>query len=69
MSYTAGDGPQGDEAQVLNEIAYFEARLSAMGYSGDCAYEKSLARTYQCLLRQRRRLLDELREGRGTGSG
>lgn len=51
-----------NEAQVLTEIAYFEARLSAMGHSGDCAYEKSLARTYDCLLRQRKRLLAHLRD-------
>jgi hypothetical protein len=53
-----------DEAQVLKEIAYFEARLAAMGHSGDCAYEKSLARTYDCLLRERRRMLTALRRGR-----
>lgn len=51
-----------NEAQVLKEIAYFEARLSVMGHSGDCAYEKSLARTYDCLLRQRKHLLASMRD-------
>lgn len=50
-----------NEARILSDIDYFERRLSAIGYSGDCAYEKSLARTYQYLLLQRRKLLDNLR--------
>lgn len=49
------------EARALNEIAYFEARLAAMGHSGDCAYEKSLVRAYRRFLRQRKYLLASLR--------
>jgi len=31
-------------SQLLDEIAWFEARLDAIGGNGDCAYEKALAR-------------------------
>lgn len=64
MDSLLAHGPDINEAQILKEIAYFEARLSVMGHSGDCAYEKSLARTYDCLLRQRRHLLALLRNSR-----
>jgi hypothetical protein len=43
--------------RLLEEIAYLEARLIAIGQTGDCAYEKSLARSYSELLRARRRQL------------
>lgn len=46
--------------RLLEEIAYLEARLVAIGHTGDCAYEKSLARSYSELLRARRRQLDAL---------
>ena len=43
--------------RLLEEIAYLEARLIAIGQTGDCAYEKSMARSYTQLLQQRRREL------------
>jgi len=43
--------------RLLEEIAYLEARLVAIGQTGDCAYEKSLARSYTELLRARRQQL------------
>ncbi len=57
------DGPDAaaSESRLLHDIAYFEARLNAIGWSGDCAYEKSLARSYTSLLQQRRHSLDRLR--------
>ncbi len=41
-------------SRLLEEIAYLEARLIAIGQTGDCAYEKSMARSYRELLSQRR---------------
>lgn len=32
---------------LREEIAFMEARLVAIGYDGDCAYEKAMARYYQ----------------------
>lgn len=63
--YTAGL-PRGahSETRCLEEIAYLEARLRQLG-TGDCAYEKSLARTYAALLATRRQQLDRLKAGRG----
>lgn len=46
--------------RILEEIAYFEARLIEIGHSGDCAYEKALARTYRNLLDDRRWQLSQL---------
>lgn len=46
--------------RLLEEIAYLEARLLAIGQTGDCAYEKSLARSYAELLHARRRQLASL---------
>ena len=43
--------------RLLEEIAYIEARLIAIGHTGDCAYEKSMARSYTQLLQLRRREL------------
>ncbi len=55
--------PQRDHshARLLEEIAYLEARLIAIGQTGDCAYEKSLARSYAELLRARRKQLNTLK--------
>ncbi len=55
--------PRQDEHHIrlMEEIAYLEARLIAIGQTGDCAYEKSLARSYSELLRTRRRQLAEVR--------
>ena len=47
--------PDHTHSRLLEEIAYLEARLIAIGQTGDCAYEKSLARSYTELLRARRR--------------
>ncbi|MDH5784099.1 MAG: hypothetical protein OEZ16_00655 [Chromatiales bacterium] len=44
-------------SRLLEEIAYLEARLIDIGHTGDCAYEKALARSYRELLRQRRVVL------------
>ena len=44
-------------SRLLEEIAYLEARLITIGQNGDCAYEKSMARSYTELLQQRRREL------------
>jgi hypothetical protein len=46
--------------RLLEEIAYLEARLIAIGQTGDCAYEKSMARSYTQLLQLRRRELDTI---------
>ena len=32
---------------LREEIAFMEARLTAIGYDGDCAYEKAMARYYR----------------------
>ncbi len=47
--------------RLLEEIAYLEARLLAIGETGDCAYEKSLARSYTELLHTRRLQLAKTR--------
>ncbi|MCW8918810.1 MAG: hypothetical protein OQL08_08360 [Gammaproteobacteria bacterium] len=44
-------------SRLLEEIAYLEARLITIGQTGDCAYEKSMARSYSQLLQLRRREL------------
>lgn len=46
--------PNHGYSRLIEEIAYLEARLIAIGQTGDCAYEKSLARSYTELLRARR---------------
>ena len=43
--------------RLLEEIAWLEARLLGMGFTGDCAYEKKMARSYQELLQARRQEL------------
>ncbi len=54
-SYTTAT-PHRDHSysRLVEEIAYLEARLTAIGQTGDCAYEKAMARSYRELLRQRR---------------
>lgn len=47
-------------SRLLEEIAYLEARLITIGQTGDCAYEKAMARSYSQLLLQRRRDLATL---------
>ena len=50
-----------NHTRLLEEIAYLEARLIAIGETGDCAYEKSLARSYTELLHARRQQLNRLK--------
>lgn len=57
--YGAAAGAAARQTRILEEIAYLEARLIDIGGNGDCAYEKSLARSYQALLVERRQLLAE----------
>ncbi len=47
-------------SHLIEEIAFFEGRLVAIGQTGDCAYEKSLSKTYRTLLRDRRKQLNIL---------
>ena len=49
------------QSRLLEEIAWLEARLVSIGHTGDCAYEKKLARSYQELLVARRIELAERR--------
>jgi hypothetical protein len=60
---TLSTGFQG-ETRVLEEIAFLEARLAQLG-SGDCAYEKSMVRTYAALLQARRQQLERFKAERG----
>ncbi len=61
QSYTiATPGGEQGRSRLIEEIAYLEARLIAMGQNGDCAYEKAMARSYRELLRQRRQELGSL---------
>ena len=46
---------------LRQEIAFFEARLIEMDYSGDCAYEHALSRVYRRLLHERKSQLEALR--------
>ena len=61
QSYTS-PAPHHDHSysRLLEEIAYLEARLITIGQTGDCAYEKSMARSYRQLLQQRRRDLETI---------
>lgn len=54
--------PDQGYSRLLEEIAYLEARLMAIGQTGDCAYEKSLARSYTELLRARRHQLATVKD-------
>ncbi len=42
------------------EINYLEKRLIEMGSSGDCAYERALAKAFIDLISERRRLLTRI---------
>lgn len=58
--YTANGGrASAHQVRIIEEIAYLEGRLEEIGLTGDCAYEKSLARTYDTLLKERRQQLTE----------
>ena len=67
-SYTTAT-PHRDHSlsRLLEEIAYLEARLIAIGQTGDCAYEKSMARSYRELLSLRRKELCSLNSGEEQG--
>lgn len=54
--------PINPELDLLAEIAWFESRLSEIGETGDCAYEKALARSYLQAVDQRRARLAALRQ-------
>ncbi len=54
---TATPGRDHSHSRLLEEIAYLEARLISIGHTGDCAYEKAMAKSYTQLLQQRRREL------------
>lgn len=58
--YTAAlpNGPH-NETRLLEEIAFLEDRVRKL--DANCAYERSMARTYVALLNARRRQLDRLR--------
>lgn len=68
-SYTTAT-PQRDQSfsRLIEEIAYLEARLIAIGQNGDCAYEKSLARSYRELLSLRRKELCAINSGEQHGA-
>ena len=60
QSYTIAPAhPDHVHGRLLEEIAWLEARLVSIGHTGDCAYEKKLARSYQELLSARRQELDQ----------
>jgi hypothetical protein len=54
-----------EEQALIEDIAYFEARLEQMGDLGDCAYERAMTRFYERLVGERRVSLARLRTGRG----
>ncbi len=51
-----------NESRLMEEIAFLESRLLSIGAVGDCAYEKSLARTYAALLKTRRNQLSAVKK-------
>ena len=54
--------PTSPEHDLLAEIAWFESRLREIGDTGDCAYDKALARSYLQAVDQRRARLAALRQ-------
>ena len=54
------------EGQLLEEIAWFESRLQAIGGNGDCAYEKALARSYEQAVANHRVRLAGLQSAKNT---
>ena len=52
-----------NEHQLIEEIAWFETRLSEIG-GGECAYEKGLARAYEEKLAGHRERLANLRRAK-----
>ena len=43
-----------DPCQVREEIACIEARLTEIGYDGDCAYENAMIRFFEKQVKMRR---------------
>ena len=58
-----------EEQALIEDIAYFEARLEQMGDLGDCAYERAMSRFYERLVGERRDSLASLRARGGCGRG
>ena len=55
-----GRHPYKDAKRLREEIAFMESRLEEIGYDGDCAYEKAMARFYyQQLAKYRDQLKSE----------
>ena len=55
---TSNQGKSRQSAQsIRTDINYFEARLGEMGYDGDCAYERAMAKLYEKLVAERRESL------------
>ena len=53
--------PNGRTVDYLRqEVAFFESRLTEMGESGDCAYERALSNVFRTLLAERRTQLAAL---------
>ena len=53
-----------NENQLIEEISWFETRLSEIG-GGECAYEKGLARAYEEKLSGHRERLASLQQVEG----
>jgi hypothetical protein len=49
-----------EEAALRAEIQDFETHLARIAGDDDCAYDKARIRTYEALLHERRRRLDNL---------
>lgn len=47
-----------DPQRVRAEIAVMESRLAAIGYDGDCAYERAMIRFYEDQMDKRRAWLE-----------
>lgn len=62
--YTAAlpRGPH-SESRLIEEIAFLEIRAREAARHANCAYERSLARTYSALLKARRAELAQLKAG------
>lgn len=60
--YTAAlpRGPH-NETRLIEEIAFLEVRARDAARQANCAYERSLARTYSALLKARRAELAQLK--------
>lgn len=72
LTYALADGPAGmltntiTADEVLEQIRYFEKRLTELESGRASVPQRSLARTYRCLLRQRRSLLNQFESPRAA---